>query len=223
MFEELSNPLRIENDNITVLCVENKAILQKIANELMSNCENDYLIFSYRNNPIKYKNDCLTVFNYFSLEFPSAFIKKLYSGICNLINVEMPEMLSNLHSNILEVLQQINTLYDFELTYDCDFELASLLKMQSLTPDLSGESMIEKLIDYLSVISKYDAKKCYVLLLPSNYFSKYEIKELRNFACLKKLRIFILDITAEIYKNLSVPLTIIDNDLCEIVDTPQIL
>lgn len=219
MFEGLSEPFAVVDNDISVLCIENKLLLQKVINEILCDCTNEYMLFSQNNKPLKYKNECLTVFNYFNLEYSSSFIKKLYADISNLMNTEMSQQLSSLHSNILDVLYQINTVYDFDLSYNCDFDVTALLKMQSLVPEFSGDTMLERLIDYLSIISKYDAKKCYVLLLISNYFSELEISELRDFVSLNKLRVLIVDLNSNVYEGLSVSMTIIDKDLCEIVET----
>lgn len=78
--------------------------------------------------------------------------------------------------------------------------------------------MLNELIDYISIISKYSSHKCFVLFNLHLFFDSNELDLFYRDIVNNHIRLLVIENKACFEKNGYENLVILDNDFCEIVE-----
>lgn len=218
-FDFLSEPLTFKNTYINTLCIENKTLFSDTVKALREGaCDENKIIFSKDFKPIKMKNNVDFIFDYYALDFSSAFIKKIYEDMNIFCIDNMQEKTVELKRVILSFLDEVNENFDFDFSYTIDLSLPDFFKGQGVKPALENRRLIENLCDYILIVQKYAPVKCFILLTPCLYFSDSELEIFFKEMSERNINILILENIILRKKTEYEKITIIDNDLCEIIE-----
>lgn len=176
-FDFLTKPIELNFDKVNVLYIENQHLYRNTIFHFYNGClEESNIVFSENYNPIKFKNNVCFIPNLFTIDFSSAFMKKMYEDVSIYINTFLLENMSSVKSEILTLLENLSAGFDYDFEFKDDVDIVDLLKMQSFKPSLSKENLLSTLLDFIILMNKYSSVKCFVLLNLHNYFDLSELE-----------------------------------------------
>lgn len=219
MLDVFSEPIQLNDDKVTVICIENKLYFRKIVSALCDGyTEEQNIVFSKNYEPFRYKNNVLFISDYYNLQFSSAFMKKIYDNISFFCEEEIQEETIKLKQMILDYFDIILQNYSYDFSCKDDVTLAELFKIQNLQPLLEKDDLLDALLEYILLTQKYSPVKVFVLLNLHTNFSEEELKIFYKDLIQRKIPIMVLESNSEFEKSVYEKITIIDKDLCEIIE-----
>lgn len=219
-FDFLSSPIEISSNNINILCIENRPIFSKVVEAFRNGTEEESnIVLSQNYNPIKFKDNIVFIYDYFDLSLPSSLNKKIYESLSQFCTNEMPTESALLKQNILNFLDRLNYEFDFDFSYNLDLNFPDFFKSQNFKPTFEKESLIENLFDYILTIQKYQKIKGFILLNPSLYFDENQLNQFYGEILKRQISLLIIESTNSKNNFINSKTTILDEDLCEIVES----
>ena len=218
-FDYLKNAVDLKENGIVTLSIENKTVFRNIVGAFKSGeLEENGIVFSENYQPIDCKKYVCFIDDFFNPEFPSAFLKKLYTDAAQCCHNELLDETLKFKSAYEVLMSGIICKFDYDLTCNYDFDLAAFLKFRGLCPALTGEGLLENLLEYILLISKYSAVKCFVALNLHLFFMREELGKLFEELNMNHISMLVIEgALPEAYpKNQKI--YILDEDLCEISD-----
>ncbi len=213
----LSEPLTLYDNMINIICVENKALFRNIIRSFYDeDPEKMNIVFSENFTPLRYKGNICFVSDFYQLTVSPTIIKKLYDNIASFCINEITQETVNVKKQLISFMDTVIENYDFDFSYNYDFNLQDLFKMHNLKPNISSDNLLESLLNFILLLKKYSSVKCFVLLNLHLFFNKNELEIFYKEIIYNHIPILVLENTASFSKSQYEKIRIIDNDLCEI-------
>lgn len=198
------------------LVIENPSMMEKIISELkeMSNGEEGSFIFSDQGKEMKIDKSIEIIIDPFGIDFNSRqILNKLYSELIKSEDLYVLEK-TEINSKILCYLEKISA----ELAYDTvSFELnldtTKLLKMYDVKINPEYLSLVEKLTEYIKLMSLLLKKRVIILVNIKSYLDLNDLCKLKKMAQYYKINLFLID-NLEGQKQKDDVVYIIDKDKC---------
>lgn len=142
--------------------------------------------------------------------------KKLYAYLIEELEIaSLSEKLQSLHSDMIQCIEELRLCNDFELTYNDDFSLISILKNLGIgLEELEGD-FCSKIISYGDIMHKLLARDVLVLCNCDAYLRESDYDNLEKWAEYNEITILYLRNVQNVWQK-SNNEYIIDKDLCEI-------
>ena len=96
-----------------------------------------------------------------------------------------------------------------------ELKIQDIVKLLSIHPVSEGDSFVERLCDLITIYSSYSECKLFVFVNLSNYLSSDEMASLGKSIMYSDTKVLFIESSCNNILN-SVPVKIIDGDLCEI-------
>lgn len=219
--KDISNPIIIKETKINVLVLENKKFFIDKINELINQINGDYgdyFLFDLNDEELSISKNCEILTDLFSLDFDSKKIKSaIFNELKNISNSEVFYIkIRELEKNIRDLILEIMYESDFELELDEDFDVTKLLKIYDISISKSYDSLIEKFIIYIDILT--DVLKIKVIFCVNllNLFDEVDRIEIYKYLLLKKKKVVFIENYYESYDLEYEYKYIIDKDICEI-------
>lgn len=218
-FDFLSGPIILVEDRIQVLCIENKKLFRKIYTAIISGePEENNIVFSNGYIPFKAKGNICAICDYFSLSYSSSIIKKLYEQIENHCNSEQLKETLELKTHMVNYMESIVKAFDYDFDFNYEINLVDVFKIMNLAPVLDKIEALNCLLDYMLIINKYLAPKCFVLMNLHLYFTADEIELFYRDVVDRHIYLLVIENISRFEKNNYENILIYDEDFCEIVE-----
>ena len=222
IYSEFDKPILLEEDKFTVLKIEDKDIYYKFLKDLYSQYNRDGECFnlSKNNKSLRLEKESLWINNLFDLEVNSRTrLRKLYAELEQNINrTELSEQILNLWLKIEEIINSYIILEGNLESKDEFIEIAAILELMGVQfYDDFGESLIDRLENFMILNRDYSSINLFVLNNAVSVLNKEEIQELLMFSKREDISILYLDSEFDFnalssgYRGL-----IVDEDLCYI-------
>lgn len=145
-------------------------------------------------------------------------LTKLYSVMeKSVVESEMLNEWRILYSSMLGMVSNVMDNMPYILQCNQEGNVTDLFKQLDVKFETNHENLLEKLIDYICVISEVFGKKVFVLVNVKSYFTKEELKMLYKKMFYEKIHLLLI----ENYDNNDIieeeRVTIIDKDMCVII------
>ena len=219
--KDISNPVIINENKINVLVLENKKFFIDKINELINQINGDYgdyFLFDLNDEELSISKNCEILTDLFSLDFDSKKIKSvIFNELKNISNSEVFYIkIRELEKNIRDLILEIMYESDFELELDEDFDITKLLKIYDISISKSYDTLIEKFITYIDILT--DVLKIKVIFCVNllNLFDEIDRIEIYKYLLLKKKKVVFIENYYESYDLEYEYKYIIDKDICEI-------
>lgn len=198
------------------LIVENPSTMGKIISELKLICNSGESSFIFSNHGKEIRTDkCVEIIvDPFEIEFNSRHIlNKLYSELLEAEEYFALEK-AEINSKILLYLEKMSSELAYDaISYELNLDTTKLLKMYDVKINLEYSSLVEKLIEYIKIMSLLLKKYVIILVNIKSYLSGIEISKLKKMALYYKVNLFLIDnIEGQIQEDDVV--YIIDGDNC---------
>lgn len=222
MLDVLSGPIRLWDHKPTVLCIENKAYFRDFVQVLLEgDTEEHNIVFSENFEPIKYRTQTCLIQNFHDLNFSSAFMKKVYDDMALFCVNEISDESINLQEVIFAFTDLLIQNYDFDFTGRTEFYFQDFFKMMNIKPDFQEQDLLGNLFQYVLLVQKYSPVKLFIFVNLHTYFSEAELNTFFKEMSDRHIRIMDIESNSSFDRNENENITIIDKDLCEIIESGE--
>lgn len=122
---------------------------------------------------------------------------------------------SEICSDFLENIQQLEMDSEYEIDFDEDLDMQKLIKCFDIHLQEPAGSFVERLVEYISVMTKLMRKRIFILIGCSDYMDEVEYKLLEKHVAYEHVAVIKIEGRQNALKNLKNQY-ILDADLCEI-------
>ena len=218
-FEFLTKPIYLSQDKINVLYIEEPQLFRNTV-RCFYDCvfDESNIVFSENYNPVKFKNNVCFIPDIFNIDFSTSFLKKVYEDLSNYTNTYLQEDAVGVKADIINLLDKLSQNFDFDFDFKDDVEITDLLKIQNFKPNMSGNDLLSRLLDYIIMTRRYSSIKCFVILNLHQYFSFAELETLYQELSYQNVEILIIE-NKKVFDSIqNEKIYIVDEDICEIVE-----
>lgn len=213
---EYNLELEIKENQIVVLFIENTRAYCQLMQDLWNQVQGQegHFILSEKEKRLKISKEMDCIFNPFSLNCNDRrVLNQLYQEIKEQADSFYQEESARLNVTINSFLEHLLVQMPFALKYDINFDIIGLSKLYHVEIDCGGESLLERIMDYLRVMSKICNVTSYVFVGLKQYLLEEELDQLYKFVFYEKIHLLIIETS-------QMPLLsvekgwILDKDLC---------
>lgn len=188
--------LVLQENQIIVLSIENpKAytdMLHDIWNQVQG--ENGEFILSEQEKIKNISKEMECIFNPFLLDCnDKKVIAKLYQELREQADSIFIKESILLNSSILEYIDKLFLQVPYALEYKVDFDIMGLLKLYGVKIDSFGESLLDKIVEYLRVMKQVCGVAIYVFIGLKQYLAEDELRKLYEFVFYEKIYLIIIE------------------------------
>ncbi len=208
--------LHLKENQITVLTIENQKAYRTILMDLWNQVEGSEgeIILSEGEKVKKISKEIELIFNPFGLDCNNRkVINKLYQEIKEVSDETLIQDHAVVNKNIIEYLEKITEHVPYALDFEVDLDLNALLKMYNVRISCLGESLLEKIIEYMRTMSRVCNIRIFIFVGLKHYLTVDELEQLYESAIYEKN--YLISIESVFTKQISGERCwILDKDLC---------
>lgn len=205
--------LNFDDTNNNILVIEETDLFSKIISSLYSYDKEENDIVIYNHEKVMLKSQILFITDIFGFDFQTkTIINKLNNDICKQIMSN-----SELELDIIQKINSINNLIDdYLFDYNLDIkikeekQIENYIKYLGLSIECHENSLFEKMINIIEIISELFPYLYIICFNQLNYFNKQQIIEIFKYKNYKKCNILFIE--NRIYEIESTVSTVIDQD-----------
>jgi CRISPR type II-A-associated protein Csn2 len=219
---ELENQVVFEENIINCIVIEDKALFYNYINILFNQTNGNVLengfILSHNGESLSLCKDTIMLINYFNINLGSnrTILNKFYNELAKEANDNYLEEFSKINSKILNLLLKLEVNFNANIVYSEELDIKKLFKIYDVNIELSGNSLLEKIIDYIEILIEFKICKLLIFVNLKNYLNEDNLLNLYQYVINKKFNILLIDNNYE-NKISNEKYLIIDKDFCEIV------
>lgn len=188
--------LNIVENQVAVLSVENPVAYARIVGDIWHqiNGEEGSYILSDADKVINIAKEVECIFNPFSLECNNKkVLSRLYQELkLNADNILQEESIQ-LNCSIVNYLERLVMTVPYNLRYNVDMDISALIKMYDVAVDNKAEGLLEKVVEYVKVVSQICGIKTYIFVDIKHYLTSEELKELYTTLLYEKVNLIIIE------------------------------
>lgn len=214
--KDIGKPFEIAEGEIFYLVVESKKVFSNVINNFIYDEGSEKeIILSDKTQILDKKKVIDLILNPFTLELNQRKVQNLlYQEVLEHINLNFSSKADRLIIEINDLLKEVSYGIDYPLRIKDEIEFIKLLKPFELGFDFSETKIIEKIKNYMEVVTNYLGEKIFVFINLTTFLEDSEIKELKKIVSYNKLRILIIDNNANEKVINCLNNLILDKDLC---------
>jgi CRISPR-associated protein Csn2 len=215
--------LTLCENKITVLSIENPQAYSKILSDIWNQCQggDGEFILSHHATIKSISKEIACIFNPFVLNSgDKKILNKLYSILQEQTNEWLIHESASLNRNIIDFFDKLSQHVPYALEYNLNLDIVNLFKSYDVKPENFGESLLERIVEYLRIQSQLCNLKIFVFISLKQYLTTDELKLLYEFVFYEKIHLIIIEPihSPQIYGEKG---CIIDKDLC-IIDVDEL-
>ncbi len=215
LFDE---PVELAENRVNVIVLENQKRFRGFITELKSAIagESSELLFSKDYEELSSLKNFDLIADVLSVDANcKKTLGKILSALCvAAVSGDMCQDALEIRGTINTYLRSLLDTSDCALTFD-DITTEALLKSVNIRIDIRDTAPLDKLCDYLAVMSEYCGIECFIFVNLKTYLAPDELPALYQFSHYRKLHLILIE-NRVCAKLKSEQLTIIDEDLCQI-------
>ena len=218
-FSFLSEPIYFGENPIQLLVLENKKLFRQVCDAFQHELEENYFIFSKDYKPFSFAKKGMFLPDPLRLPLrDKKLLTKTNAELENIANEKMYLELLELQEHLMAFAERLSAGTEFGFSFTDGISASSWLKLLDFTPRYEErESDLENMLLFLQLCQKYLGIQCFVLTNLYVYFTPEELEPFLKSAALHQISLLLLE--SSIPAAISVEqISIVDKDLCEIVD-----
>ena len=216
---EMVLSIEIEENTPAVLVIENQKVMAAAVEQLYGLCnsgEGDFVL-SDAGKQLSIEKAAEIIINPFSIDFNARKIQnKLHSELMEsgLCYVDEKARIQTLIVNYIDKL--IHDIPYEMISYELEVDSMKLFKMLDIRIEPQCNSLLEKLVEYIKVLSRLLMKKIVIFVSISIYLNSEEIKYLYEICSYQKIMVLFIE-SSEQFFQFPVKTYIVDRDRCIII------
>ena len=185
----------IENQ-ILILSIENHVVYSNILGTLWKQYrgEDGDFILSDGSKELKLSQKIECIYNIFSINTnDKKIITKLYQELTFQNDNLLQEESALFKQELISYFDKVISTVPYNLKYNFDTDLYSLMKSISVEIDDYADSLLEKIIQYIKLMNQICGVEIFVIPNLKTYFSTEEIIQLYEFVIYNKIYLIVLE------------------------------
>lgn len=206
----------IEENQVIVLSVENTRAYAELLQDIWNQSQGGEggFILSEKEKVLKISKEVECIFNPFALECNDRkLVTHLYQQMKERADNFLMEETMQINTEINRFLDTLIFQIPFVLKHNQEFDILNLFKLYEVKFDSDADTVLERIIEYLRVMSKICGIVLYVFVGLKHYLNPNELNELYQFAFYEKIKLILLE-PIHLPLNKGEKGWIIDADLC---------
>ncbi len=206
------------DDKINTIIIENTIEYRKIVNSFINelNVKDGNILLSKDIELLMPDKYLFTFYDYFSFDINKYALNKFYKKLKEISMLEYSSETSNLKNKIEEYVYKITKEYDLYLDISCDLDIIEILKSLNVKIKQYDKLSLDKIINYMNIISEIFNIKHFVFISLKNYFTEKEILDFYKYIIYNEFNIVLVEPNNVKTVQTKEKTYIIDKDLCEI-------
>lgn len=210
--------IELPEDRIPILILENPTCFLKYVSDLInqSSGKDGEWILSHENKPLNFIKSCDVLIDPFSLEINQRrFIHSLYENLeKEVMNSELLLEWNAIYPGLAKIVEEIINSTDHHLAYSDKIDIKDFFKFMNVHFCDSSETLIEKMIDYMTIAADVFGIRLFVLINFKTYIDSTGLRYLYEQAIYKKYRLLLIESHFESEDNDLEKVIIVDKDNC---------
>lgn len=195
------NSIKYDEEFINVLEIENQKLFISIAKsfyDISIGEESEEKINIFKDdNIISFSKVATIIINPFAIELDDKkIVAKLQSRISEKLyqDIEKVEEFSKICQSLIFTIINIGQELDFEYTFNISPNATDIMKMIGLKVAFKKDAtQIEKMLEYINIISTFEIYELIVLVNIKNYFIEEELLEIYKYAKYRKIELLLIE------------------------------
>lgn len=206
------------DDKINTIIIENTIEYRKIVNSFINelNIKDGNILLSKDIELLMPDKYLFTFYDYFSFDINKYALNKFYKKLKEISMLEYSSETSNLKNKIEEYVYKITKEYDLYLDISCDLDIIEILKSLNVKIKQYDKLSLDKIINYMNIISEIFNIKYFVFISVKNYLTEKEILDFYKYIIYNEFNIVLVEPNNVKTIQTKEKTYIIDKDLCEI-------
>lgn len=206
------------DDKINAIIIENTIEYRKIVNSFINelNIKDGNILLSKDIELLMPDKYLFTFYDYFSFDINKYALNKFYKKLKEISMLEYSSETSNLKNKIEEYVYKITKEYDLYLDISCDLDIIEILKSLNVKIKQYDKLSLDKIINYMNIISEIFNIKYFVFISVKNYLTEKEILDFYKYIIYNEFNVVLVEPNNVKTIQTKEKTYIIDKDLCEI-------
>ena len=214
----LSKPIHWKENRIPVLVVENTKLFQKLVFELSAQKEGEEgdFVLSKNYECLEIPKHLFLVRDYVELSLEERRIQQHFQEmLLQVVCEDMPQEMQHINEEVNDYLSQVMMRIEYPVSFSQGDYGLQLLKMVKYHPALEGETLAERLLQYMEWVVELMVTPCFVFVSLKEYIDVSELPLFYQTVRNKKWNILLLEHHLE-EKVEGEAICVIDEGLCEL-------
>lgn len=188
--------LHLHENKVTVLTVENKEAYRTLIADLWNQAEGGEgeILLSDGENIKKIAKDVEVVVNPFGLDCNNRkVISKLHQELKRVSDELLVPEFAEVNKHIVEYLEKMVQLVPYAIEFETDLDVSALLKIYNIRMNCLCENVLEKIVEYLRIMSKICNIQIFVFVGLKQYLTSEELEQLYEFVTYEKIHLICIE------------------------------
>ncbi len=199
---EYNISLEFEENKVLLIVIEERMLRLKLVADLYQQCvggEGNFIL-SEDTKLLKMNKVADILMHPFSVDCNNRnVLSKLYQEIRDCGNEDFYTEKEKINNEILLLLDRIMLNVPYNITTSLDFDLVELCKLYNVQLEDTSDTLLERLMEYLKVMSQLCSYKLFILLNISLYLNESEMKMLYECAAYQKVYLLLIEYTMPLH------------------------
>lgn len=219
--QQLDRTIEFQENQINELIIENaqffSGFLEKMLQQINGIGE-DTIFLTEGEKILSWDKNVDIIINPFQLDInQKKILNRLYQNMADIVQEnEYYVRLHELSTEIITLLSEIEYNAGISLTHIMDVEAIHIFKMLDVKIETEGKSVLERIIEYIKIVSELLHYRLIIFVNLKSYLSKEELEMLYQAAYYEKIYVLLLESSERNYF-LGESRVLIDSDMCEII------
>lgn len=193
---EYNISIKLEENRTAILVIEEKILRFKLVDELYRQCmgEEGNFVLSDNTKILKMSKIADFLMNPFSVDYNNRkVLTKLYQEIETSGNESFYEEKQRINGDILTLFDKIMLNAPYNISSKLELDLVELCKIYNIVIENEGDTLLEKLMEYMKIMSQLCSVRVFILLNLTLYLNRKEIRTLYEFASYQKICLLLVE------------------------------
>jgi len=217
LFKNYALEIELQENKVVNLVIENAKAFSEICQDLWKqvNGEAGNIILSDNEKVKSISKEVDCIFNPFSLKCnDKKILTKIYQEISKEAEFCLQDKMAEVNSKIVEFVEQLISIVPYDICFEPDMDITGLLKLYNVAFEDSNGSLLEKIVEYIRIMSKLCGIKVFVFINLKQYLDENELMQLYEFCFYEKIYIINLEAYQDKIISSAEKYWIIDKDFC---------
>ncbi len=188
--------IELMENQISVLSIENKKVYTEVLKDLWNQTQGQdgRFILSEKDKQLKISKEMECIFNPFCLDCNDRkILNRLYQEMRDQADSYCQQEAIKLNTEINRFLDHLLMLMPYALDYNANLDVSGLFKLYTVEVQSQGETLLQRMTEYLRVMSKIGGVDNYIFVGLKQYLTVEELENLYEFVFYEKINLILVE------------------------------
>ncbi len=212
-----NNEIKFNGNSFQTLIIENKNLFRQVTYAFENDATDEYFVFSRNYEPFDFNKKGIYIDNVINVDLNNKkIISKINSQLEKIANDEYYNDFIEVRGKLIELADKLVEKEDFNIEYNYDIDLKSLIKLFDFKLTIKNEDFAESFINYIKLVSQCLGVLLFVVSNLHLFFDANELDLIYETLSLCEIKMICIESLKTDNISKFEVIHIIDNDLCEI-------